>query len=128
MTVHDIVPTVPEAAADEPDLFEDWLVETFDELADEEHARRIGHHDRDGYFAHEAGSAKCVALGHASRVDEGHPLFDAWDAEHPYGWSGERLCLQTRYGEACSGCEGDCEFTIPPSLWQLPGVTGERRR
>jgi hypothetical protein len=72
-------------------------------------------HDRDGFFCEEAGGRECEALGHQPDPEVG------WDDddEHPRGWGGEIICPATRYGTACTSCEGDCdlEFFDPSALW-----------
>lgn len=127
MSAQDGVPTVEETASDTPEELEEWLTDTFAEFADAHRERR--YHDADGFYAELAGSPSCLALGHIARVDEGHPLFDEWEAAHPMSWDGdERLCEATQYGTACTACETDCGmFWEPPTLWALPAVCGGER-
>lgn len=110
---------------------QEWLTDAFADITAVDHERRHGDHDRDGYFAELAGSEKCLALGHVTpeiawdddfdKVEADHP---EWAAKHPWSWDGERLCLDTRYGVACTACEGECDsITLPVvELWSLPGV------
>lgn len=93
--------------------------------------RSLGHwwienrfHDQDGFFAEYAGSEKCLALGHVPPADPSD-----WETvlDHGLGWSGEVLCDGTRYGIACTHCEGECSHERPPLVWTLPGVIGASR-
>lgn len=128
MSAHDTVPTLAEVEQDDLADVEEWLSDAFHEIGVANYERRHGDHDDLGYFAELAGSPGCVARGHASHVDEEHPLFEAWADEHPLSWEGERLCQATKYGTACTACEGDCgNYWEPESVWTLPGVTGERK-
>lgn len=77
-------------------------------------------HDRDGWFAEEAGSDKCLALGHKPDPEDG------WRADpddHPMSWDGDPLCIGTRCGEACTQCEGECDFEFfdAGALWEAVG-------
>jgi hypothetical protein len=108
-------------SAEEPIPDEDWEDEVRWALNYRERERK--YHDRDGYFAEEAGSPQCEALGHTPDPENG------WegDAEHPYGWGGgDPICPDTRFGVACSQCEGDCsgieDDVTQDAFWGLPGV------
>lgn len=74
------------------------------------------YHDRDGYFCEIAGGAACEALGHKPDPEFG------WDddEEHFYGWDSEIICPATRWGAACSQCEGECDFAFfdAGALWK----------
>lgn len=74
------------------------------------HAVRHDGHNRDGYFAEVAGSEKCLALGHKPDPEQDWDTEELYDS-HPYGWDGERLCIGTKYGAACTECESeDCPW------------------
>jgi len=103
---------------------EDWnpegeeeaeIVEGLSEMIlDAEHRRRT-FHDQAGFYADEAGSAQCVALGHTDPEVSGDATddeIDAWRESHPLGWHGS-ICLATRHGVACTTCEGECDNPDP---------------
>jgi len=76
-------------------------------------------HDRNGWYAELAGSPKCLALGH-----EWNPEGDDLEHErfgHEPGWGGDNwICPDTRYGSACTECEGEChlgEWPADDILW-----------
>lgn len=107
--------TVP--ADDEFDSEEErdeYLSDVYVDLRNYWYDRR--YHDRDGYFCELAGSEECEALGHKPDKEYG------WDddQEHPYGWDGEVICPATRFGAACTQCEGECDFEFFDSsaLWK----------
>jgi len=83
-------------SAEDP-IHEDDLRYVFKDLNHGSRERSM--HDRDGWFAEEAGSAECIALGHTAS--------DYDDEFHPYGWGGYAMCIATKYGEACSECEAE---------------------
>lgn len=116
MSAWEDVPTEAELSSWSDEEREEWLRDALDELAG--YAAEARFHDTDGYFAHEAGSPECLALGHKPSE------FGEWDEDdqHESGWDGDLLCLGTRYGVACTNCEGECSHEIPPSVWTLPGV------
>lgn len=131
MTLHaDSQPTLD--ALEPADLVHDFtddelaiaLPTLFAELRDLQ--RRLALHNRDGFFAEEAGSDACLALGHQPNPDM--PLREQWvDVEgHEYGYT-DWLCSATKYGQSCTYCEGECIWPVPPRLWALPNVTGEAR-
>ena len=112
---------------DVPEVDQEWLEFTDDELegilgslaaslAYEQ--QQYKPHDQDGWFAEFAGSTACLALGHKPNE------YGEWDEDaiHESGWDGETLCTSTKYGSACTHCEGECDMQAPPSLWALPGV------
>lgn len=108
---------------------EEWLVDAFKGITAHGFERRHLH-DRDGFMADLAYETKCLALGHTRSVDdetgELEPEDDdelARDGTHVPSWDGEMLCGDTRYGAACTECEGECDYIEdPPSIWGLPGV------
>lgn len=121
-------------AVSDADL-ETGLRELFEELAAYERGRRKTSHDQTGYFAKDAGSPECLALGHAEpeRYDENDQERESYDAEfrayesaHPYREGNIRLCAATAYGAACTTCEGECEQPTPTTIWALPGVSAEK--
>lgn len=128
MSALDAVAPVGIATWPEEDL-EEYLADTFDDIREIDHERRHGGHDRDGYFAHLAGSTACVKLGHAPESslefdDDGEPVSKeakAWAEGHPLSWDGDRFCSETRYGVACTACEGECDSITTPTvdLWAL---------
>lgn len=109
---------------------EEYLRDAFKEITDFDHERRH-FHNRQGFYADLAYEAKCLALGHERSIDEEsnepEPEDDdelARDGTHIPSWGGDMLCGDTRYGTACTECEGECDFLIHiPDLWQLTGVT-----
>jgi len=116
MSAWETVPSVEDLATWTDGEIEEYLRDVFDELSGySDEARR---HDRDGYFADLAWSEKCQALGHEPNE------FGEWDEDelHESGWDGELLCVMTRYGEACTLCEGECSYEPAPNLWTLRGV------
>lgn len=130
----DAMEAVPaEVLSDDADD-QEWLEDAFFSITEADHERRHGGHDREGYFADFANSAACTALGHVQPPGEqfdddidGEPLTpeaQAWADEHPWSWDGDRLCAGTKYGVACTACEGECiSITLPTvNLWELPGV------
>lgn len=124
MSAHDIAPVGVHAGSwwDETDEErEEYLLEVFFELPLIHRERH--HHDRNGWYAELAGSEACLALGHRYDPD-GATDDDTWlpEDQHGYGWQGEQLCTGTRYGVACTDCEGECDQTDPVDLWSLPGV------
>lgn len=96
---------------------EDYLDDVFSEIRYLNWGLRHGDHDRNGFFADEAGSDQCVALGHTESDWEN-------DETHPMGWDGDPICEATKFGQACSACEGECDFSTPSvvKIWELPGV------
>ena len=129
MSAHDEVrEMIPELAADTDADREEYLVELFKSLPSEHKARAW--HDSDGYFADYAGGEKCLALGHkpfeemddTSGEDGYSPAVD-----HGASWDGEELCLSTKYGVACSYCEGECShgYGQIPNLWEMVASKGE---
>lgn len=109
--------------AEDPDEFEEWLVDVFDELA---RSRPFGPslHDRDSTLHALAGTEDCLALGHAEPGTGTER--DAWEDLHPEGWNRQRICKGTYYGKACSFCEDEhCPEDVVPLIWELPGVTAE---
>ena len=128
MSAQDTVPTPAETATDHPNELEEWLIDSFEEIAELDAGRRAGEHDNLGFYAELAGSPGCLARGHFALVSNDHPLFEEWADAHPMSWDGERLCEVTKYATACTACESDCgQFFEPVSLWSLPGVAGRRR-
>lgn len=83
------------------------------------------HHDSDGFFAYEVGSPQCLALGHSVHDDlESDPLYG--DGTHIMGWT-EPICSATRYGVACTYCEGECDHQLPRvKLWTLVADRADR--
>lgn len=116
MSAWEDVPTVEELADLSEDELEEYLDDALDEIPGWHHVNAW--HDRDGYYAKEAGSAECVTLGHTEDdYDDGET--------HPSSFDGELLCLATRFGECCTVCEGECQYNGGApllSLWTLPGV------
>lgn len=101
----------------------------FDNMADSLliwHSEKVGH-NRDGYYAHEAYSPQCLALGHTPELDEFGdtvPEYEDSLAEadiHAPSWDGGYLCAETKYSPACSECEGGCDFDYMelPLIWDL---------
>lgn len=88
-----------------PDEVAEYLDEIYADLRLGSRIRAV--HDRDGYLAEDAGSYRCLKLGHYPDPALG------WDDDgenHPTGWNGDPLCFETRYGQACTECESeDCE-------------------
>lgn len=86
--------------------------------------RDRGRHDRDGFFAEFAYSDACREAGHPQASADGEdPLRAAGD--HVSGWDGHIICLATKYGVACSECEGeDCPYLVEfTGLWALRGIS-----
>ena len=75
------------------------------EMLSASHERML--HNQDGYFAEKAGSPACVALGHKEPEGGWYERYD--DEEHLIGWDNEPLCVATRFGVACTVCEGECD-------------------
>ncbi len=96
---------------------ETYLRAVFDELGGEQAESRL--HDRDGFYAHEAGSEECLALGHVPPEDPAD-----WEVipGHETGWNDSILCVATKYDTACTVCEGECSYEVPKSIWSMPGV------
>lgn len=105
---------------------EEWLTDTFGAITTFDHERRHVH-DLDGFYAQPAGSEPCLALGHTYDPDRsavvGDDMYEPADL-HPFGWGGGGpICTATRYGVACTYCEGECDHhDVVPVLWGLPGV------
>lgn len=133
MSAHD---GVPETEAELQSWFEemdetereDFLTHSvFRDIVYMEHERRT-FHNQDGFYAHLAYDKECRALGHEpSFVDgEEEPYDDdelSNDGTHVSSWSGDTLCGETRWGTACTECEGECDYAYSiPKLWALPGV------
>ena len=85
------------------------------------------HHNKEGFYAELAYSPKCLALGHTREYDEDGNLVEefedelAQDETHIPSWNDGYICVDTKYAEACTECEFDCEymdFKIP-TLWDL---------
>ena len=93
------------------DQREKLLTEEFLEITAFDHARRHMH-DQDGFLAYEAGSARCLALGH---VEPDGGWLD--DTDHPNSWEGEPLCEATKYDTCCTQCEGECDYEIQADLF-----------
>lgn len=116
---------------DEAEL-EVWIADMSDQLARFDHERRT-FHDRNGWYADLAYDAKCLALGHERSTDEeSGELEDVDDDElsrdgtHVSSWDGEYLCGDTRYGQACTECEGECEYLVTvPNLWAVVAERAE---
>lgn len=83
-------------------------------------------HDRDGFFAEFAYSNACREAGHPQESTDGEDPLRTTD-EHITGWDGHLICLATKYGVACSECEGeDCPYLVEfTGLWALRGVSAE---
>lgn len=122
MTYYDEVPVGDYAAEYDPDGKDEqeWLEETFKSITRFDFDRRH-FHNRDGWFADEAFSEKCLALGH--REEEGDDPHYA-DGDHSYGWDGSMLCEGTKWGVACSECESeDCPYLeTVSSVWDMKRV------
>lgn len=92
-----------------------YLSDVYRELRDFAYRRKD--HDQDGWWADDAGSDKCRALGH-EEAD--------WDNDetHPSSFDGEPLCYATRHGSLCTVCEGECYYDYDEArlLWSSPGV------
>lgn len=105
-------------AAEPLETLDDWIDEVRWQVNLYWSDRR--HHDRDGWLAHEAGSAECLALGHKPDAE------GSWQSDpdhHPWGWDCEPLCPATKYDDACTVCEGpvdECEWQPfdPSALWK----------
>lgn len=113
-------------SAEHPIADDDWEDEVRWALNDREAGRREmrGHHNQEGYLAHEAGSPQCLALGHVE--PEG-----GWDEDpddgHLRGFDGDSLCRETKYDTCCTECEGECQASVEDDItrddfWALPGV------
>lgn len=109
-------------SAEQPVADVDWFDEVGWALNYRERERK--NHDLDGWFAHEAGSPQCLALGHVEPAD-------GWEDDpddHPHGWEGEPLCPATQYDVCCTQCEGECsgieDDVTRDEFWRLPGVRG----
>jgi hypothetical protein len=117
LNVHDSVPFEDADWIATPDeRREELLAEAFKELRGFWADAKF--HDRNGWFADEAGSDRCRELGH----DE-----DAFEDEetHPPSFDGDALCGATRYGVCCTECEsGDCPYLFVRSVWDWPIVRG----
>lgn len=100
---------------------EEFLTGSFDDITYTYFEAK--NHDTDGFFADEVGSAGCLAAGHTVYEDQDDdPLYD--DGTHIRGWDWEPLCTATRYGEACTYCEGECQVTVPTvDLWAMVRAT-----
>lgn len=129
MSAQDEVREVAEWLAEKPDEDrEEYLASLFKSLPSEHKARAW--HDSDGYFADKAGGEKCLSFGHVLHSD-----LKEWNGEDGYSpaadhgpsWDGEELCLSTKYGVACSYCEGECSMNYGqiPSLWEMVASKGE---
>lgn len=119
MSAWENVPTPEEVATYTDEEWAEYMADVYDELSGWWDDMKF--HDQNGYFAEYAGSEKCLALGHVPPADPAD-----WETipGHSTGWDAEALCDATRYGTACSYCEGECSQERPPLLWNLPGVIG----
>lgn len=114
--------------AADPDITEDEVESelrwTYDRLASAHQALAV--HDADGFFADHAGSPKCAALGHDLEDLDQHEDLIA-DGDHVSGWNGDEICVPTRWGEACTYCEGECDtlYGKIPNLWDMVRAKGE---
>jgi hypothetical protein len=82
------------------DELDEYLAYVYEDLREAYRDRHL--HNRDGFFADVAGSEACVALGHPDSAD-------ALEVDgHERGWTGEVICTGTRFGVACTECEGEC--------------------
>lgn len=103
------------------------LANAFDEI-ESYNAERRRYHDTASYFAECAWSEQCLALGHQrdpEAYDEDGTYLDTEDQlyaddEHCTGWNGDTICRGTRFGVACSQCEGECDYqAVGPNLWEM---------
>lgn len=130
MSSYDEVPVSGPALADwqssTEEENEEFLRFTFKDIARDHHDRRH-FHDKDGFYAEYAWSKECLALGHVKPdvyLDaEDDPYFES--NEHAWGWDSDVICMPTRYGTACTVCEGECPFDVDlPDLWALVALAG----
>lgn len=129
MSEIDDVPTLEQLAGDSEAEVEEWLLDTFDDLA--RSAREAPFHNRSGFLCYLAGDPQCLELGHT--YDEADDVWEPEGDHEHWDWNGNgRLCSPTRYQSACGECEsafGECEGgrRLDVQLWALPGVTGADR-
>lgn len=110
-------PTWNPDGSDERDFMED----VFKSITQFDFERRH-FHNGDGWFAEEAFSEKCLALGHAEDADGDDPHYA--DGDHTYGWNDSMICTDTKWGVACTECESDdCPYLESmTSIWSMKGV------
>lgn len=78
------------------------------------------YHDRNGWYAELAGSAECQALGHpAIDGEDDDAVLEHEKYDHSPSFDGDWLCGATRYGTACSECEGECHLGDWPDASRL---------
>lgn len=122
MTYYEEVPVGDYGLGYDPEGIDEqeWLQETFTSIIRFDFDRRH-FHNRDGWFADEAFSEKCLALGHS---EEGGDDPHYADGQHSRGWDGSMLCEGTKWGVACTECESEaCPYLEEAlSIWDAPGV------
>lgn len=120
MSAWEQIPTL-EVANSEPEAdWEEYMRDTYRELRYARRERKF--HDRNGFLALDAGSAKCIELGHV-KPEGGWE--DTGDELHVYGFGGTWLCRGTEYGSCCTQCEGECSepdalsMSTRAEFWEL---------
>ncbi len=122
MSYFDVIPSLVDDWNPDGEDEREYMDEVFRTLTSY-HWERRHFHDRNAFYAEEAWSEKCLALGHVE-TDEAEDENEHYvNGDHQYGWDYTMICLDTRYGEACSECEGECDYwDTGGDLWALPGV------
>lgn len=79
------------------------------------------YHDRNGWYAELAGSKACQELGHPVILgDSEESILEHEKYDHSPAFDGGWVCGATRYGAACTECEGECNLADWPAddiLW-----------